>query len=123
MKHRPFNLKNNPTQDDDSGLTALLHAWKGLEPHTGFETAVWRRIHAVSAPKSPVLSIFGRLWEWVAPYPAWASAMAAAAGILVGVGLAFSEPALRKSHQADEPLLHSRTLAGSYLTMTTGGPR
>ena len=94
-----------------------------MEPHAGFETAVWQRIHAVSAPKLPGFSILDRLREWVVPYPAWASAMAAAAGIVFGVGLAFSEPALRKSHQADEPLLHSRTLAGSYLTMTTGGPR
>ena len=123
MFGRRFRWEGGKVQEGDERLSALLEQWKGLEPRANFEAAVWRRIRTASAPEQRRLPLVITLRDWFVPRPAWASAMAAAAGIVVGVGLAFSTPAARDGRQADEPLLHSQTLAGSYLTMMTGGTR
>lgn len=115
--------ESSKTQEGDERLRALLRAWKGVEPQASFETAVWRRIRAVSAAEQSRLSAAAAWREWFVPRPAWVNAVAAAAGVVVGVGLAFSTPAVRDGSRGDAPLLHSQTLAGSYLTVVTGGTR
>ena len=118
-----FKSERNKAKGGEERLSGLLKAWKGPEPKANFEAAVWRRIRAAAAPTPQGLNVVMIVREWLVARPAWVSATAAAAGIIVGVGLAFSTPAVRDGRQADEPLLHSQTLAGSYLTMVTGGAR
>lgn len=109
--------------EGDERLTALLHEWRGVEPQANFEAAVWRRIRAVPTPEQRRLSM-GEAWrEWFGPRLVWVNAIAAAAGVVIGVGLAFSGTGLRDDRHANEPLLHSETLAGSYLAMMTGETR
>ena len=115
-------MDNRKAQEDEDRLTLLLREWKDIEPKAGFEATVWRRIRAASV-QEPHLSLTALLRGWFMPRPVWVSLMAAAAGVLVGVGLAFSSFPARDGHNAYEPLLHSQTLAGSYFSMATGGTR
>lgn len=117
------NLESSEVQADDRRLSALLREWKGIEPHANFEASVWRRIHAVSVPEQRHLSVITTLGEWFVPRTAWVNAVAVAAGIAVGVGMAVFTSVTRDGRQADEPLLSAQTLAGSYLAMTTGERR
>ncbi len=123
MFERHLRPESGKTQEGDERLAALLQEWKGVEPQSNFESCVWRRIRAASALEQRPLPALTVLRDWFVPRTAWANAMAAAAGIIVGVGLALSTPAMRDGHQTNEPLLHSQTLTGSYLTMVTGGTR
>ena len=109
--------------DGDKRLTALLREWKTVEPEPAFEAAVWRRIRAQSAPPSRHTAL-SNLRAWLELRPVWANAIAAAAGILAGVGLAFFAPASGGERRTGDPLLHSETtLAGSYIAMATGEAR
>lgn len=108
---------------DDVRLGDLLRKWHSIEPKANFETAVWRGIHTATAPGQRRFPALTTLRDWFAPRPAWVNAMAVAAGIVVGVGLAFSTPTVGDGRQADEPLLHSQTMAGSYLALVTGETR
>lgn len=108
----------------DKRLSALLRQWESVEPQTDFEAAVWQRIRADRVTDQGRRSMLETWREWLAPLPAWANVAAAAAGIVAGVGLGLSaQPAAHGGRQADEPLLHSQTLAGSYLAMATGRTR
>lgn len=107
----------------DAHLSTLLRQWKGVEPSADFETAVWRRIRTASASEPRSLSIIGFVRDWILSHPALASVAAAAAAIVVGGLAGISVPMTQESHQAAEPLLHTQTLAGSYLAMATGGSR
>lgn len=111
-----------PQDGCDLRLRALLREWPTPDPRGGFEAAVWRRIRAAAAEIRP-LPGRSHVRCWLALRPAWANALAAAAGIVVGVGLAVAGSGAQAGRLADEPLLHSQTLAGSYLTMVTGGTR
>lgn len=122
MFGRRFRSKSRNEQEGNERLTALLHEWKDIEPQAGFEAKVWSRIRAVSMPEQRRFNVATTL-EWFTPHPVWVNALAVAAGIAVGVGLAFSTPAMHDNRQTDEPLLHSQTLAGSYLAMAAGGTR
>ena len=123
MFGKHYRLGSSEAQAGDKRLSALLQGWKGLETHLSFEAAVWRRLRAASAPEQRAIPAVTTLRDWFVPRSAWVNAAAVAAGILVGVGLAFFAPAARGGRHANEPLLHAQTLAGSYLTMVTGGPR
>ena len=123
MFGRHFRSESSKAQEGDARLSALLSEWKGAEPPANFEAAVWRRIRAASAPEQQRLSVATTLCEWFVPRFAWVNTVAAAAGIVVGVGLAFSTPGARDNRQANEPLLRAQTLAGSYLAMVTGETR
>ncbi len=118
-----FNLGDGRARAGDERLSALLREWKGWEPSSGFEVAVWRRIRSASVPEQRRLPVIELLREWFVPRPVWANALAAAAGIAIGIGLAFSIPGARDRRQNDLPLLSSQTLSGSYLAMVTGGTR
>ena len=109
--------------EGDERLSALLHEWKEMEPRANFEADVRRRIRAASMPSRLGLVVLTVLREWLVPRPAWVSAAAAAAGVVAGVGLAFSAPAARDGRQTPEPLMSSKALAGSYLALATGGTR
>lgn len=99
---------------NDKDLTALLQEWQGITPGANFEAEVWNRIHHAS--QSP-------LREWFTPPLVWGNALAAAAGLVLGIGLAFNMPSAHDKFQAETSLLQSHTLAGSYLVMADGGVR
>jgi len=109
------SLAEKPREDR---LNAVLGEWRGVKPPANFEAAVWGRIRAVSASESFGGWLARILGDAILPPSAWATSMAAALAILIGVLWAG-----QGRHQADEPLLHSRTLAGAYLAMATGGTR
>jgi len=118
-------FKTTPDGRDvhDKRLSTLLCEWQGLETHPDFEAAVWRRIRTVSVPEPSARSLLGRLCEWMAPHPVWAAAMAVTVAIVIGGLAGFSASTADSSHRASQPLLHPRTLAGSYLYATAGGDR
>lgn len=115
--------RHNCPQQLDERLHSLLHEWRGIEPSANFETEVWKRIHAASVTEqqdtpssiTPRKAVVLRL--------AWANAIAAAAGLVIGIGLAVATSATHDGSHADEALLHSQTLTGSYLTMVAGVTR
>ncbi len=114
-----FRSESGKEPAGDERLSALLQQWKSVEPQANFEAAVWRRIRADQVVDRGSWRFVETWREWLAPLPAWVN-VAAAAGIVVGVGMGLSTPAAPGGRQADEPLLHSQTLAGSYLAMATG---
>jgi hypothetical protein len=107
----------------DERLHALLHEWKGVEPRANLEAAVWRSLRTAAVPVPRGLAFILAVRDWILPPPVWAGALSATAAILVGVFAGVSTSAGRDSRVAAEPLLHARTLAGSYLAMVTGGAR
>ena len=123
MFGKRYRLGSSEARVGDERLSALLQGWKGLETHLNFEAAVWRRIRAAAVSEPRAFPAVTTLRDWFVPRSAWVNAMAAAAGIFVGVGLAFFALAARDGRHANEPLLQARTLAGSYITMVTGGTR
>ncbi len=121
MLENCFRSQSGNVSVDDERLSAFLMQWKGVEPKIDFEAAVWCRIRASQ-------SVGHRQWGHVrawsagfAPFPAWAYTVAA--GIVLGIGLGIASPGVRGGRETDNPLLHSRTLTGSYLAMTTGRTR
>jgi hypothetical protein len=120
MVGKHFRSESGKGPAGDERLSTLLHEWKGIEPRADFEAAVWRRIRADQAADRGRRRILEAWREWLDPLPAWVNVAAAAAGIVVGIGMGLSTPAAPGGRQADEPLLHSQTLAGSYLAMATG---
>ncbi len=95
----------------DTPLSALLRQWRPAEPRADFHAQVWRRLRNASAPESA-------RWPMVLRR-VWVNAAAAAAGILVGTGLAFAPGRAPRTEVA--PLLGTQTLAGAYLAVTAGG--
>ena len=117
-------MKANTQDPGDERLSALLNEWKAVEPQAGFEAEVWRRIRTASGAKQPRPRVVLVLREWVGPRLAWVNGLAAAAGIVVGIWLALSVSLPRGVHPpAGDVLLRADTLAGSYVTMVTGGTR
>jgi len=104
----------------DRRLAQLLAQWPGLPPAAGFEAAVWRRIRAGEVRE---VSAGRRVLEWLTYRPVAASAWAAAAGVLVGVGLALTWPARPPAYPSGSPLLSAHSVAGAYMAMVTGGVR
>ena len=120
MSGNRFRSESGKEPAGDERLSVLLQQWKSVEPQADFEAAVWHRIRADRAVDRGSRRFVETWREWLAPLPAWVNVAAAAAGIVVGIGMGFSTPAAPGGRQADEPLLHSQTLAGSYLAMATG---
>ena len=123
MFRRQLRSEDSKDAASDTRLTTLLHQWKDVSPKADFDETVWRRIHLASAPEERRFSIVTILHEWVVSPSAWVNAMAAAAGIIVAVGLALGAPAARVGRQSGEPLLYPQTVTGSYLVMVTGETR
>jgi hypothetical protein len=120
MLGRRSRLESTEAQKGAEHLGALLQQWKSVEPQADFEAAVWRRIRADRVADRGGRRFVETWREWLDPLPAWVNVAAAAAGIVVGVGMGFSAQPAHGGRQADEPLLHSYTLAGSYLAIATG---
>ena len=116
-----FRTKHNLAHPGDARLKALLQQWPGIEPRPGFESCVWRRIRVASAAESSAPGLWVIVRGWLSAEPAWVNAMAATAGLLVGVALALSAPQTRTGPYSTAPLLHAQTLTGAYLTMVSGG--
>lgn len=115
-----LTLKNRNGSDGDKRLRALLMQWKGVEPQADFEAAVWRRIRVAQGNDQGLKPILEACREWLAPLPPWVNVAAAAAGIIVGVGVGLINSRAPDGRHGVEPLLHPQTFAGSYLAMTTG---
>lgn len=122
MIDRRFNVRHD-TDPGDLQLQKALQHWHGIEPRSGFESRVWRRIRAAPAAEFTAPGLWAILRGCLAAEQAWVPAMAATAGLLIGVALALSVPQPRAAPYSAAPLLHSRTLAGAYLTMVSGGAR
>lgn len=101
----------------DEGVSVLLGSWKAPDPPADFEAAVWRRIQGVHAAETGPLrglhGVFGPSWAWL-------NALAAAAGIIVGITLSFWTVARHERLPITVTWPHSQTLAGSYLAAVSG---
>lgn len=107
-------------RSSEDRLEAVLREWKELHPPANFEAMVWRRIRTVPVSEPLWIRFAGSLRDALLFQPAQVTAVAASLAILVGVWVGLRAPAGTDRHLAEEPLLHSRTLAGSYLAMATG---
>jgi hypothetical protein len=108
-----FWQRKSPIAKDEH-LTALLQEWQGIKPGANFEAEVWAKIRHTSQP---------HIRERVRPSSAWANALAMAAGLVLGVGLAFTAPSTHERTHGDSSLLQTHTLTGSYLALAAGGIR
>ncbi len=120
MTEKQKNGEAGGANPRDETLTALLRAWKGIEPDAGFEAGVWRRIRAWQIPETQDFAPGTVIREGTFWWPFGAAAAAVAAAVLIGGLLAFliTEPD-RRQH-VSPALSHPRTLAGSYLSMAAG---
>ena len=118
-----FKIKRNVADYSGPRLKAVLQQWHGIEPRSDFESCVWRRIRTAAVAESNAHGFWVILRGWLVAEPAWVHAMAATAGLLVGVAMALPAPQTRTGTYSAAPLLHSQTLAGAYLTMVSGGSR
>ena len=123
MLGKQSSLECGKRREQDGSLSALLQEWKGIESPANFEAEVWRRIRTASVPERRGVTLAEFLRDWLRPQPAWATGLAAALAVLVGIWVGVSTPLPRDGRQANEPLLHAQTLAGLYLTMMAGGSR
>lgn len=110
---------------DDDRLKDLLNEWKDTEPSPSFETQVWRMIRTGSVPESSVILALPDMREWFLFHRTlWVNAAAAVVGIMLGLWAGLLPPTQAGNNSSPgEPLLHSRTIAGSYLVMAAGGGR
>jgi len=115
--------KHNLAHPGDARLKAVLQQWHGIEPRSDFEFCVWRRIRAVAAAESSAPGLWVIARGRLTTEPAWVPAMAAAAGLVIGVLTALSVPQTRTGPYSIAPLFHAQTLTGAYLTMVSGGAR
>lgn len=108
-----FWRRKSPIAKDEH-LTLLLKEWQGIKPGATFEDDVWAKIHRASQP---------HMQERVTPSLVWVNALAAAAGLVLGVGLAFSAPSTHVRTHNETSLFQAHTLTGSYLALAAGGIR
>lgn len=109
--------------DDDIKLSRLLATWKGVEPDTGFEVAVWRKVRAVSAParepSADSISILAILMN----RPLWRNTAAAFLGVIVGLSAGIVQKLGSSDITIHAGRSHSGALSGAYISMLRGGPR
>lgn len=108
---------------DDVRLKAVLQQWPDIEPRFDFESCVWRRIRVAATAESTAPGLWVIVRGWLNAEPAWVHAVAATAGLLVGVSLALVAPQTRTGPYSTASLLNAQTLTGAYLTMVSGGAR
>ena len=118
-----FRSEHNLAHPADARLKAVLQQWPAIEPRFDFESCVWRRIRVAYAEESTAPGLWGKVRGWLSAEPAWVHAVAAAAGLVVGVSMALSVPQTRTSSYPAAPLLYAQTLTGAYITMVSGGAR
>ncbi len=115
-----YKSKIDKTAEDDARLSALLRQWEGVEPRDDFDAAVWRKIRMGLPTEFRRAPRSGRLLRWVPARLAGTTAIAAAAAVVVGVGMGFLSQRTVPMRPASHPLLQSRTVAGAYLSAITG---
>jgi len=123
MFNKWLSGRHNRPPVNDTKLNGLLQEWQAIKPSANFNSDVWRRIRLTSTQERPSFIAAIPLREWFVPRLAWVNVLAAAAGIIMGLGLAFSAPAMSNRNHNEETLLSQQTLAGSYLAMAAGGTR
>ena len=109
--------------NDDEKLSALLQQWRRIEPRTGFEGDVRRRIRLASA--APVAhagwaeTVQQLLWR-----PALAVGLAMAISAIIGssAGL-LAGPRSAPDAPGEIRFLSAGTLAGGYVQLTSRGAR
>jgi hypothetical protein len=116
-------MDNRINKADDGRVDALIREWKSPPPGASFEAAVWRRIRASPRVQPAWIRVLEALRDSFAPQPVWVPAMVVLAAVLLGTGVGFLSSGTDRHHLVSEPLLESRTLAGAYLAMSTGGVR
>ncbi len=104
----------------DERLSDLMREWPAVEPGSGFEAAVWRRIRTV--PVAPPAGLWDRWLDWFLPHPVWGGAAAAAVALVIGIlaGLAMPGRTQAVAHDT-HALLHPRTLMGTYAALSERG--
>jgi len=103
-------------------LKTLLARWRDVEPSPGFETAVWRRIRQRIAEPAVKAGWGDLVPGWLTAQPAWAMVAVIVAGAIIG-GWAGVAPLSRPGRGSEVALLRPGTLAGNYVSMTSGGAR
>lgn len=103
---------------EDDKLSGLLRTWKGVDPTPGLQDRVWKRLLEQDdvAYSSPGLSVDQSrdIQDWLLP-------LAAAAMVVLAVGVG-----IVGSLRGDAPrssVAQPGTLAGAYVSMTSGGLR
>ncbi len=119
MKHPKHSVsgKTCGVSNGDAALRAVLRAWPAVEPSPGFEVEVWRRLQCEEAKSERIVI------RWFThARPVRAAAAALVAGALLGAMLARQTvPPVSAVHRSGAMLLHTETLAGSYLGLVAGG--
>jgi len=104
----------------DEQLSVLLRQWPAVDPSLRFEAAVWRRLRAV--PATQPTGLWDRWLDGFLPHPIWAGAAAASVALVIGflAGLTTPDRAWSGGHDT-HPLLHPRTLMGTYAALSERG--
>lgn len=92
----------------DDQLDTLLKQGGRVEVRSGFEQAVWSRIHAAGT-----VSVPGWRREVMS--------LAIAAGVMIGLGLGFLFPVPSHDQGTRPMLVHNGSLTGAYLALVSGG--
>ena len=105
----------------DPRLSEVLRKWKDVKPRTGFESRVLARIRAADD------SATEPWWLWlrdVLPLRFYAAALAALAGIAVGISAAtLSRSGTAGPRPTEFAVAGPGTLSGQYLAALSGGNR
>ena len=120
MTGRTVRPDNSKEQEADTQLSSLLNKWKDISPQADFEAAVWERIQSAPASEPRHSGLVTTLREWFVPCSVWVNTMAAAAGVIIGIRLAFSTTVEDARHSMILPLPHSETMANAYFATITG---
>ena len=118
-----FKSKSGNPAGESEPLSALLQLWEGVEPEAGFEAGVWRRIRTGTTPVCRREPRAGPYPGWLMLRPAWVTGYAAAAAVIVGIGMGLLSQQIFPDRPTAHPLLQSRTVAGTYLAVSTGESR
>ena len=114
-----YRVMNN--QDDK--LRALLKQWGDIEPRTGFEANVWRRIRQAQAAEPERVTIaewFRRGW-W---QPAWAVTAAVTVSVVIGTAAGLrTAPQPATTARQEMGFLSAGTLAGGYAKLASNPVR
>lgn len=88
MNDTRLDLKDSGQATPDARLATLLRAWQCEAPRSGFEAAVWDRIRRVPVSRPDAFHPIAVLRNWLMPVSPWVHAVAAAAGVVIGIRLA-----------------------------------
>ena len=110
--------------DADGELSGLLKKWKPVEPRADFEARVMSRLHATRRSGDVWGTALERLRNWFRSSVIPLESAAALAGMTAGLILAVQTlPSVTSTSDTRFRILHSASLAGSYVQMVTGGGR